>query len=77
MWNVELKPEVKAGLKDPERFKKGINIAFSGILIVMLGVAFMFVLYFLQPNDVLRPGWIMLIGFGIVAWGEYTKFKAR
>ena len=42
MWNVELKPEVAKDLKDPERFKKGINYAFSGILIVMTGVAFMF-----------------------------------
>ena len=77
MWNVELKPEVIKELKDPDRFRKGINTAFSGILIVMTGVAFMFILYFMKPDDVLRPVWILLIGFAVVAWGEYLKFTAR
>ncbi|QPJ66536.1 MAG: hypothetical protein G3M78_14455 [Candidatus Nitrohelix vancouverensis] len=77
MWNVELKPEIKRGLKDPDRFAKGMGYAYLGMMIVMCGVVFMLFLFFARPEHVLRPSWILALGFIIVGWGEYQKFKGR
>ncbi len=31
MWEVELKPEIKKGLKDPKQYVKGMNMTYNGI----------------------------------------------
>ena len=77
MWKVELKPEVKRELKDPQRFAKGIENIYTGLIIAMAGVIFMCVLVFNKPEDSLKASWIILLGLGIVAWGEWQKFRSK
>ena len=77
MWKVELKPEIKRGLKNPERFASGMSNVYTGLIVTMCGVAFMLILFFQKPDDVLKPTWIILLGLGLVAWGEWQKFSSR
>lgn len=77
MWEVELKPEIKKGLKDPEKYAKGVGMVYNGITLAMVGVAMMFILYFTRPEHVLRPIWIEGLGLVIAGWGEWQKFKAK
>lgn len=77
MWKVELKPEFKRELKDPERFAKGLSTVYTGLTLTMSGVALMLVLYFTRPEHVLHPTWLLLLGLGVVAWGEWQKFRSK
>ncbi len=77
MWQVELKPEVKKNLKDPDKFAKGMEKVYTGLTLTMCGVLFMLILYFTKPEHVLRPSWLLALGFAVVAWGEWQKFRAK
>jgi len=77
MWNIKLKPEVRRELKNPDRFASGMSNVYTGLMIAMAGVAFMLILFFQEPEDVLKPTWIILLGLCVVAWGEWQKFRSR
>lgn len=77
MWNIELKPEIKKQLKDPELFAKGIGDVYVGATVGMSGVLLMLYFYFVQPENVLMPSWIMVVGLGWAGWGEWQKMKAK
>jgi hypothetical protein len=77
MWEVELKPEIKNGLRDPEKYVKGMNMTYNGITITMVGVLMMMILYFTRPEHVLHPFWIQILGMLLAAWGEFLKFRAK
>lgn len=76
-WKVDLKPEIKRGMKDPERFAKGLSNVYTGLTLVMFGVMVMLTLYFQKPEHVLRPTWIILFGFAVVGLGEWQKFRSK
>lgn len=77
MFKVELRPEVKKQLKDPERFAKGMGTVYTGLAICMTGVAMMLVLYFTRPEHVLHPTWLLFIGLGMAFWGEWVKIRSK
>ncbi len=77
MWRVELKPEFKRKIKNPELFAKGIGNVYVGVTVAMGGVLVMLFLYFTKPEEVLLPSLLMLFGLGMGAWGEWQKYKAR
>ena len=77
MWKVELKTEIKKELKNPELFAKGISNIYTGLTVSMVAVLFMAILLFKKPDDALKPSWIILVGFAIIAWGEWQKFRAK
>ena len=77
MWKVELRPEVKRELKDPDRFVKGMENVYTGLTIAMAGVIFMCALVFNKPEDSLKPSWIILFGLAIIAWGEWQKYRSK
>jgi len=77
MWQVELKPEIKKELKDPDCFAKGISNVFSGLVIAMSGVVTMFILFFMKPEHVLLPSFLMAAGLGLVGYGEWQKYKSK
>ncbi|PIQ97256.1 MAG: hypothetical protein COV67_05190 [Nitrospinae bacterium CG11_big_fil_rev_8_21_14_0_20_56_8] len=77
MFKIELHPQMRRELKDPDRFIKGMEISYWGMIITMFGVLVMLFLYFQIPEHVLHPTWILVIGFIIIGVGEYQKFKAR
>ena len=77
MWHVELKPEVKKQLKDPELFATGIGNVYAGATVGMSGVLLMLYFYFVQPENVLLPSWVMVAGLGLAGWGEWQKIKAK
>jgi hypothetical protein len=77
MWKVELKPEVKRELKNPALFTNGMENVYTGLTIAMAGVIFMCVLVFNNPEDSLKPSWIILLGLGIIAWGEWQKYRSK
>lgn len=77
MWRIELKPEIKKQLKNPELFAQGISNVYAGASIGMCGVLLMLYFYFIQPEIVLLPSWIMLAGLGMAGWGEWQKMKAK
>ncbi|MFQ5449341.1 MAG: hypothetical protein ACE5E9_01860 [Nitrospinaceae bacterium] len=64
-------------MKDPERFAKGLSTVYTGLTLTMSGVALMLVLYFTRPEHVLHPTWLLLLGLGVVAWGEWQKFRSK
>ena len=68
MWEVELKPEIRKELTDPEKYVKGINMTYNGMTITMVGVIMMLILYFTRPEHV------HLI---VAGWGEWIKFRAK
>jgi len=77
MWEVELKPEIKKELRDPEKYVKGMNMTYNGMTIAMVGVLMMVILYFTRPEHVLRPFWVQILGLLIAGWGEFLKFRAK
>ena len=77
MFKYQLRPEIRKQLKDPDGFEKGLTAVFMGLVVCMSGVALMLVLYFNKPEHVLHPTWILFLGFAIVGWGEYKKFKCK
>ncbi len=77
MFKVELRPEVKKELKDPERFAKGMENVYTGLTITMCGVVVMLILFFQKPEHVLNPTWLLFLGLGFCAWGEWQKFRAK
>ena len=77
MWEVELKPEIRKGLNDPEKYVKGMNMTYNGMTITMVGVVMMLILYFTRPEHVLHPFWIQILGLLVAGWGEYIKFRAK
>ena len=77
MWEVELKPEIKKELRNPEKYVKGMNMTYNGMTIAMVGVLMMMILYFTRPEHVLHPFWIQILGMLIAAWGEFLKFRAK
>ncbi len=77
MFNVQLRPEVRKELKDPDGFANGMGIVYTGLLITMAGVVMMLILYFNKPEHVLHPTWILFSGLGIVAWGEIKKARCK
>ena len=77
MWKVELKPEVKRELKDPDKFAKGLSTVYTGLVLAMSGVAIMLFLFFNKPENVLHPTWIILLGLAVIAWGEWLKYKGK
>jgi hypothetical protein len=77
MWNVQLKPEFRKELRDPDRFVKGMGNVFAGVMIAMCGVLTMLFLYFYDPKNVLAPSVLMVIGLGMAGWGEWQKHKAK
>ena len=77
MWEVELRPEIKKELRDPEKYVKGMNMTYNGITITMVGVLMMMILYFMRPEHVLHPLWIEILGLLVAGWGELLKFRAK
>jgi len=77
MWEVELKPEIKKELRDPEKYVKGMNMTYNGITIAIVGVIMMMILYFTRPEHVLHPFWIQILGMLVAGWGEFLKFRAK
>ena len=77
MWEVELKPEIRKGLNDPEKYVKGMNMTYNGMTITMVGVLMMLILYFIRPEHVLHPFWIQILGLIIAGWGEWIRFRAK
>lgn len=77
MFNVQLRPEVRKQLKDPDGFANGLGLVYTGLTITMAGVVMMLILYFNKPEHVLHPTWILFIGLGIVAWGEIKKARCK
>ena len=75
MWEVELRPEIKKELRDPEKYVKGMNMTYNGI--TMVGVLMMMILYFMRPEHVLHPLWIEILGLLVAGWGEFLKFRAK
>ena len=77
MWEVQLKPETRKELNDPEKYVKGMNMTYNGMTITMVGVVMMLILYFTQPENVLHPFWIQILGLIVAGWGEFIKFRAK
>ena len=77
MWEVELRPEIKKELRDPEKYVKGMNMTYNGMTITMVGVLMMMILYFMRPEHVLHPLWIEIFGLLVAGWGEFLKFRAK
>jgi len=77
MWKVELRPEIRKGLKDPDTFARGMEKVYTGLIISMCGVVIMLILYFSKPEHVLRPSWMLFLGFGVIAWGEWQKYRSK
>ncbi len=77
MFKYQLRPEIRKQLKDPGGFEKGLTAVFLGLTVAMAGVAMMLVLYFNKPEHVLHPTWILFLGFAIVSYGEYKKFRCK
>ena len=77
MFKYELRPEIRKQLKDPDGFEKGLTAVLLGLTVTMAGVAIMLFLYFNKPEHVLHPAWILFLGFAIVGYGEYKKFRCK
>ena len=77
MWEVELKPEIRKELANPEKYVKGMNMTYNGMTITMVGVIMMLILYFTRPEHVLHPFWIQILGLIVAGWGEWIKFRAK
>jgi hypothetical protein len=77
VFKYQLRPEIRKQLKDPDGFEKGLTAVFLGLTVTMAGVAIMLFLYFNKPEDVLHPTWILFLGFAIIGYGEYKKFRCK
>ena len=74
---IKLRPEIRTQLKDPDGFEKGLNAVYMGLIVCMAGVGLMLILYFNKPEHVLHPTWILILGFGIIGYGEYKKLRCK
>jgi len=54
-----------------------LTAVFLGLTVTMGGVAIMLFLFFNKPEDVLHPTWILFLGFAIVGYGEYKKYRCK
>ena len=77
MWEVKLKTEIAKQLNDPETFTKGLANVYAGLFLAMAGVMVMLFLFSQDSKHILKPFWLMLLGFSLVAWGEWQKYKSR
>lgn len=77
MFQFKLKAEIRKQMKDPDLFIKGMEKVYGGLMIAMAGVVLMLILYFNNPENVLHPTWILFIGLGLAAWGEWQKYKGK
>ena len=77
MFQYKLKPEFRKKLKDPDLFEQGMEKVYWGIIIAMAGVGLMLILYFNDPINAVKPAWILFIGLGLAAWGEWQKYKGK
>ena len=77
MFNIQLRPEVRKELKDPDGFASGLGIVYTGLTITMTGVVMMLILYFNKPEHVLHPTWLLFIGLATVVWGEVKKARCK
>ena len=77
MFKIELRPEVRREIKDPDGVVKGLSTVYTGLVIAMSGVVMMLILYFNKPEDVLHPTWLLALGFCIVGWGEWQKYRCK
>ena len=77
MWEVKLKPEIAKDIKDPETFTKGLANVYAGLFVVMAGVMVMLFLFSQNSKHMLKPFWLMLLGFSLVGWGEWQKHKSK
>ena len=77
MFNVQLRPEVRKELKDPDGFASGLGIVYAGLTITMAGVLMMLILFFKTPEHVLPPTWILFIGLGTVVYGAIKKARCK
>ncbi len=77
MFRFKLRPEIRKQMKDPDLFIKGMEKVYGGLMIAMAGVVLMMILYFHNPKNVLHPTWILFIGLGLAAWGEWQKYKGK
>jgi uncharacterized membrane protein YccC len=77
MFQFKLNDEIRKQMKDPDLFVKGMEKVYGGLMIAMAGVVLMLILYFNNPENVLHPTWILFIGLGLAAWGEWQKYKGK
>ncbi len=77
MWQVELRPEIKKELRDPETFATGLTNVYTGLVVAMSGVLIMLVLFLQSSEHMLAPSALMAIGLGLVGWGEWQKYKSK
>ena len=77
MFRFQLKPEIRKQMKNPDLFVMGMEKVYWGLIITMAGVVLMLILYFNKPENVLHPTWILFIGLGLCAWGEWQKYKGK
>jgi hypothetical protein len=77
MWKVELRADIRKELKDPDTFAKGMEKVYTGLILCMCGVVIMLILFFSNPEHVLRPSWILGLGFTVIAWGEWQKYRSK
>ena len=85
-WKTELSnwgrwgPDDQMGalnLITPDKRKEAATLVVDGVTVSMAAVLFMGILLFKKPDDALKPSWIILIGFAIIAWGEWQRFRAK
>ena len=77
MFNVQLRPEVRKELKDPDGCASGLSIVYAGLTITMAGGLMMLILFFNKPEHVRHPTWILFIGLGTVVYGEIKKARCK
>ncbi len=77
MFQFKLNDEIRKQMKNPDLFIKGMEKTYWGLIIAMAGVGLMLILYFNNPENVLHPTWILLIGLGLAGWGEWQKYKGK
>ncbi len=77
MFNFQLRPEIRKQMNNPDLFEKGMNNLYLGLVIAMSGVGGMLFLFFKNPEDVLKPTWILFFGLAIAGWGEWQKSKGK
>ena len=53
------------------------NQSVLGLVIAMSGVGGMLFLYFKNPENVLKPTWILFFGLAIAGWGEWQKSQGK
>lgn len=77
MFKFELRPEVRDALSNPDLFCKGMDKVHWGLIVTMGGVALMLILFFIRPEHVLHPTWLLFMGLALCGWGEWQKYRAK